>query len=131
MARVVMYPGRKGRWMADSDVVPRVPEVQAVLRARAAVIYGRARAVLAAHRDTGRSRITAPRRAVVDWHVGLDGPGPSRALYIEGNVAPLRRALGRGGGRVRRRGRGRVRRGRGRVSGRRRVRLGRPRRGRR
>ena len=126
-----MFPGVKGRWLADSDVVPIHAKVQAVLEVEAGKIYVKAAALRARHYYTGASHVVPPHRGEVDWHVGLDGPGPDRALYIEGETGILRGALGKRVGRARRRtrrmlferrgSRGGSRRRRVRLSGRRRF----------
>lgn len=85
--RFGMPNGYKGDWAAAIT-----PHVQAALKAHAGKVYAKASAILTAHRDTGMSYILME-HGDIDYHVILgDETKPPRVGYIEGEVAPLRRA---------------------------------------
>lgn len=58
---------------AVNRLASREPETQAALKQAAAEIAAKARANLAAHRETGRHVITTT-KGVVDHYINLEGP---------------------------------------------------------
>lgn len=76
----------------DDEFVSKMPGVRDQLKDTASAGANRAESILAAHRDTGASRITKT-RGNLDWFVSLDDTrGESAAAAIE-----YGRSGGRGG----------------------------------
>lgn len=78
-----------------NDIVAHLPGVKAEIKATAQAGQQRAKAILAAHRDTGHAKITLTRGTKLDWFVNLDDTASTKA---EGGPAAHAIEFGRSGG---------------------------------